>query len=164
MVHRPIGTTRLFSKFMLLLLPVFATATALGLLAVSQFFMRDEQNLLNARIGNLTARVISIIATEASGPDGKAPEPYLGILMADPAIRCAELVTADGKRLAAAPHRIGCKGQENYERLEIAMPDGSRTTLSIRYTNAELASIRSDKRLFTQLALLIGLLVAGLSS
>ena len=164
MVHTPLGTRRLFGKFMLLLLPIFAAATAAGLILVSQFFMRDEQNLLNARIGNLSARVSSIIATQSPANDPKALESYLGILMADPAVRCVELTAPTGERLAANPHRIGCKGQERYEKLNLRQPDSSGALLTIRYSSDELATIRGDKQLFTQLALLVGVLVAGLAS
>ena len=80
------------------------------------------------------------------------------------AIRCAELSGATGEVIAKVPHRVGCKGQDGFETLSLRLPGKSNSTLTIRYSNAELAVIRADKRLFTQLAMVIGLLVAGLAS
>ncbi len=164
MKQKPLGTRRLFGKFLLLLMPVFAAATAVGLLFISQFFMRDEQNQLNARIGNLVARVASIVANESSSSAHTPLETYLGVLMADRAVMCAELFNDGGKMIAAAPHRIGCKGQDDFEFMSLRLPGKNSGKLHVRYSNVELAAIRADKRLFTQLALVIGLLMAAMAS
>ena len=164
MLQKFLGTRRLFGKFLLVLLPVFAVISAVSLLLVSQFFMHDEQNQLNARIGNLVARVGSIIEKDLAGNSATSSETYLGVLMADQAIMCAELVDRGGKVVTATPHRIGCRGQDDFELLALRMPGKMAGELRIRYSKDEVAVIRKEKRLFTLLALVIGLLVASLAS
>ena len=164
MKQNSFGTRRLFGKFLLLLVPAFTSVTAIGLLFVSQFFMRDEQNQLNARVGNLVARVSSIVDKDSAGKTPKQIETYLGILMADQAIMCAELVDGAGKIVAATPHHIGCKGQDAFEFMSMRMQGKTAGELHIRYSKDEAAVIRKEKRLFTELALIIGLLVAVMAS
>ena len=163
-IQKHIGTKRLFGKFMLVLLPVFTVSTTIGLLLISQYFVRDEQNLQNARLGNLVARVGYLISKEPNYSDQKLIESYLGILMADQAIRCVELLEKNELTQAVVPHRIGCKGQELFNFMSWRMPGKDSLQIRVRYTNEGLAVIRHDKRLFMELSLVIGVFFAVIAS
>lgn len=163
MTGQRLSTRRLFSKFLLVQLPIFALATVAVLALLSLTFLREEQNVLDARVGNMAARVSGVVARAPQGASVRQLEQTVGILMADPAIMCAELSTR-GIVEAAAPPKVGCAGQQDYHVLTTRVGASADRLLTVRFSEAELTAVKANKRQFTQMALVVGLLMGTLAS
>jgi diguanylate cyclase (GGDEF)-like protein len=163
MAEKRLATRRLFAKFLIVQMPVFVLATVVGLALLSLTFLREEQNLLNARVGNLSARVSGLVARAPAGSTLRELEQIIGVLLADPAIMCAELGNSSGLE-AAAPPRLGCKGQTGLHTLKVPVGSAPGRRLSVYFSDAELMAVKANKRQFTQMALVVGLLMGTLAS
>lgn len=162
MHEQKLSTRKLFGKFLLVQMPVFALALLLGISVLTRIFSRDEVNQLNARVGNLSARVAALLAQSHVQSDPRQAETYLALLLADTAVRCAELVDS-GRIVASAPRKIGCKGQSEYLDLEVPLPVARKQTIRLKYTTAELAVVNASKQRFNYLAMIMSLLLATLA-
>ncbi len=158
-----LSTRKLFGKFLLVQMPVFALASILGLTLLASIFASDERNQLSARVGNLAARVGALVARDTVQTDVAQMETYLGLLMSDTAVRCAE-VTVSSHPVAAAPRKIGCKGQTGYQDLRLPVPGRPGQVMTIKFTDAELALVNAEKSRFTYAAITLSLLMASLAS
>ena len=159
-----LGTKRLFGKFLLVQVPVFAVAAIAALLLIAQFFVREERDALNARVGSMTARVGALLGSSPAASDPKLLGNYIGLLLADTAIMCAEYTDA-GEAIASAPAKIGCRGQDGFHELKIPVRGGSgKRQLFIKFSDGELIAVKQTKRQLTWASLLFGLLIAGAAS
>ena len=97
----PIG---LFAKFLLVLVPVFAVLSAIGIVTLSRYDVRAKTAELGARVGNSAARVADAIGRhDPEGERGLAQD-LLNPLANDLAIQCVELRRASdraGRRRSA---------------------------------------------------------------
>ncbi len=155
---------RLFSKFLLILVPIFILASYAGLSLIADYKAQQRHNQISARIGALSGHV----ATSLSRPSAVEETPFardlLTTLLHDPAILCAEVTHASGSdRTLMAPHGLGCKGQENADFFEIPIGRNG-AQLHIRFGTDEVDAARTAYRDFSMLAMFVGLFVAVCAS
>jgi len=167
----PVRGTRLFAKLVLVIVPCFLTASTMGLFALAELDLQQGQNALATRIGNATARVASALERfSASRSDDDAslqglPEDMLALLLADQAIRCAELRRDDiDAPSLAVPTGLGCTGQMFNETLDLPVFIDGDHTLTVYFSTDELDAARRSRREFSILTLFAGLLITVLSS
>lgn len=167
----PVRGTRLFAKLVLVIVPCFLVASSIGMFSLAELDLRHGHDTLAARIGNATARVAS--ALERAGMSyaadevwqGELPQEMLSILLADQAIRCAELRRGEtGEPILAAPLGLGCTGQTFDESLDFPTFIDGEHTLIVYFSTDELDAARRSRREFSILTLCAGLLITVLSS
>jgi methyl-accepting chemotaxis protein len=89
----------------------------------------------------------------------------LSVLLADQAIRCAELHRDDsGEIRLSVPLGLGCVGQDFDQSLDIPVHIEGEHTLSVHFSTEELDAARRSRREFSILTLSAGLLIMVLSS
>ena len=153
-------TGSLFGRFLLFLVPIFVVASMLGLALVSNLFLRAERDSINARIGVFSTRIAAIIKKETELGNDRLNTNLVNLLLADPAIRCVELIDTDGRVLADAPDKVGCQKLDNKKTLLAPFADKTNTMLRVQYDEAEIVASELGKQQFSMLAMLIGLFVA----
>lgn len=158
------GTTRLLTRFLRLLLPVFLLASSLGLYVLGAFTFGDERANIAMRIGNLTARTANAINKIPDNLGNHQRNAVLSLLLADPAVACAVIVDENKNVLAAAPARIGCRGAETAAQAEVKLQSPAGSSLCVKYNLTELEDRGQLFRIFTLMALLGSLVVAAAAS
>jgi len=87
------------------------------------------------------------------------------MLLADQAVRCAELRTEKSEAISLfAPIGLGCTGQVFDESFDIPVWIGTGYILVVHFSNAEINEAAQSRREFSLLVLCFGLLIAILSS
>lgn len=167
----PVRGTRLFAKLVLVIVPCFLGASSLGLFSLAELDLQQGQDALATRIGNATARVASALErTGMSRVDDEVwheelPQEMLSVLLADQAIRCAELRRDEIDELVlTAPLGLGCTGQTFDESLDLPTFIDGDHTLIVHFSTDELDAARRSRREFSILTLCAGLLITVLSS
>ncbi len=126
----------LLVKFLTILTPLFLVLSAPRIGFLVHLELRQDQEVLAARIGNQAARIAvalgryDLASMPRLGPDLLAP------LASDRAFLCAEVRKGEGDPIAALPPGLGCRGAEIDQTL--TLPAGPGQRLTIRYTDAEL--------------------------
>ncbi len=166
-VNHPSRALPLYFKLTALLTPTFAVLAVLGLVVLSTFVVAEAEADLTARVGNLSARIASGVERVAGDAGNEkhaaidAAQQLVLALMADPAIRCAELVGPDSDRVRiAAPQGLGCyQGLAGTETL-IPLQFYGDATLRILWSDQEIREVRYRQRKTSGLILVFGLSVA----
>jgi diguanylate cyclase (GGDEF)-like protein/PAS domain S-box-containing protein len=169
--QRPARGSGLFAKLVLVIVPCFLAASSLGLFSLAEIDLRQNRDALAARIGNGTARVASALerfGMEHAGEDiwqQPLPQEMLSILLADQAVRCAELWSeGGGEARLSAPFGLGCTGQSFDASLDVPVHVGGESTLIVRFGTEELEAARRSRLEFSMLILSAGLLITVMSS
>jgi len=137
----------LYSKFLLVLIPIFLVFAVLGLILLVRYEVRDQQEEIAARIGNQAARVAASIARHYAPENPLLAHDLLASLAADRAFLCAELrAPKGGQILAAAPPNIGCLGQNSEQQIALAVGQNTASTLFVQFTDAELVDATKLRR------------------
>lgn len=166
-----IGSTRLFAKLALVIVPCFVIASSGGLYWLAEFDARSESDALSTRIGNAAGRVTS--GLEQHGSQSLAadvwqeplPQELLSMLLADQAVRCAELRAGDTDAIRlVAPVGLGCTGQTFDASVEVPAFVEVEDTLVVHFSTAEIEAARRSRREFSLLVLSAGLLITVGSS
>lgn len=159
-----LGTSRLSARFIGLLLPSFVIAAAIGLSVLAMAFQRSERNELTTRIGNISARAAVAIGRLGQSAPRSQAEAVLGLLLADPAISCAEIIEPAKGVIASVPIGPGCSiGQaDNTIRLKVRQPRDA--VLAVGYSLKELNQAGGALSGFSLMALLIGAAVTAATS
>ena len=146
----------LMPKVLMVFVPVFLLLTLLSTRVLLELGREAERDALAARIGALSGRVAIAVGAASRGPapvDQHLLRSLLATLSGEPAFLCAEVLQADGTRVAAWP-AIGCDalpGPADDVREPIPGSTGKPpATLRLRYTDK---SLRHDSAL-------LGLLLA----
>ncbi|MGI9436533.1 MAG: diguanylate cyclase domain-containing protein, partial [Geminicoccaceae bacterium] len=167
----PVRGTRLFAKLVLVIVPCFLGASSLGLFSLAEFDLQHGNDALATRIGNATARVASALERFGTSRVGdeiwqdELPQEMLSVLLADQAIRCAELRREETSELIiAVPLGLGCTGQTFDESLDLPTFIDGDHTLIVYFGTDELDTARRSRREFSILTLSAGLLITVLSS
>ncbi len=159
------GASRLFIKFLMLFVPVFAVFCGAGLLILADYNTRAAHNQLSARIGTNVARIALSLERSLEQGYEEAGQSLISTLLADRAIECAEYRKnkADPPVLKA-PRGIGCVGQDDLEILNISTGADDKGELSVRFSLEEVAELARSEREFSFAILLGGLLIALIAS
>lgn len=157
---------RLFAKLALLLVPGFVIPASIGLWSLAAFDIEAAHNRLTSRIGNAAARVAAAAERLRAAEIGEtatqgAVQELLGSLLADQAIRCAELFSGrTGERLSLAPPRIGCTGEAIDVSIELPPKGPDDNRLVVHLSTAEIALARRSRRELALVMLVGGLAIA----
>jgi diguanylate cyclase (GGDEF)-like protein/PAS domain S-box-containing protein len=90
-----------------------------------------------------------------------AVQELLGTLMADQAVRCAELFSGrTGERLSLVPPRIGCTGEVIDVSIEMPLDGPDDDRLVVHLSTAEIAQARQSRRELALIMLVVGLAIA----
>ena len=156
---------RLLLKFLLILAPVFVLATIPGVWIMVDRELREDQELLAARVGNNAARVaLALERHYEAGADGPARD-LIGLLAVDRAFLCAELIDPAGGRVYLThPRGLACGGRSDGQILKIAVGEEGRLALCVRYTDAELRDARFRQFSIAMFIVAVAFVVALLSS
>ncbi|MFC7739234.1 diguanylate cyclase domain-containing protein [Roseomonas sp. GCM10028921] len=153
-------------KFLLCVIPLFVLASAAGLSWLAEYDIRRNLDDLAARVGNHAAYVASALARASVLDDEAIASRVLATLLADRAVLCAELDAGQsGVRQVLAPRGVGCLGQGEGERLELALDGLEQARLIVRFSTKEIAEARTARREFSLLVTALGFVLAvGCSS
>ena len=156
---------RLLLKFLLILAPVFVLATIPGVWVMVDRELRENQELLAARVGNNAARVALALERHFdAGIDGPARD-LIGLLAVDRAFLCAELIDPSGGRVFLAhPRGLPCGSRRDGQILKIPVGEDGNLTLCVRYTDAELKEARFRQFSIAMFIVAVAFVVALLSS
>ncbi len=159
------GTPRLFSKFLLVLLPVFLLSAGLGLSLVADRMAQNAYDQLSARIGAHSGHLVAALARQNLQANRTAAQDLLSTLLHDPAILCAE-VSSTGATMPIfmAPRGLGCVGQDKAEQFKLPIGQNGGKTLHVRFSTQEIDITRQSYREFSIMALAIGLLISASAS
>jgi diguanylate cyclase (GGDEF)-like protein/PAS domain S-box-containing protein len=160
----PAGTTRLLTRFLRLLLPVFLLASSIGLYLLGAVTFGDERSTIVTRVGNVAARTASALNKLPAGDVSVQQNAILSLLLADPAITCAQLFDSKRQVLAAAPARVGCRNTQGDATTTVPVASLEGAALHVRYHLTELEDRSQIFRIFTLFALLGSLGVATAAS
>jgi signal transduction histidine kinase len=156
---------RLLLKFLLILAPVFVLATLPGVWVMVDRELRQDQELLAARVGNHAARVALALERHFVAGHEAAARDFLGLLAVDRAFVCAELVgRAGGDALLTHPRGLPCTGRADGQLLKIAVGEDGDLTLCVRYTDAELKEARFRQLSIAMVIVAVAFVVALLAS
>jgi len=151
--------------------PCFLGASSLGLFSLAELDRQRGHDTLAQRIGNATARVAGALEQFGSLRNddeiglNELPQKVLSVLLADHAIRCAELRHEEtGELSLVAPLGLGCTGQAFDESLDFPVFIAGDHTLLVYFSTDELDVAQRSRREFSILTLLTGLLITVLSS
>ncbi len=155
----------IFLKFLGIQLPVCVAIIAIGLQVLAHFRVQKAEEEFGARIGAFSARIASLVSSSDLASDVDAANRFLGVLLTDRGILCAELLH-EGQAIPtiSAPRRIGCKGASPSSYLEVPLDLHEGKSLRIGVSSAEVDAVRKDLRDFALLLSLSALLVVGLAS
>ncbi len=129
------GTPRLFSKFLLVLLPVFLVSAALGLSLVADRMAQNAYDQLSARIGAHSGHLVAALARQNLQANRTAAQDLLSTLLHDPAILCAEVGSSGANMpILEAPRGLGCVGQDKAERFQLPIGKNGSKTLHVRFS------------------------------
>ncbi len=154
-----------FAKFLLVVVPVFAVLAWAGLSILARYDVLSSEEGLAARIGVLAAGAANAIERHDARGKPDLAHDLLAPLASDRAVLCAELRPAAGGRpLAAVPAALGCKGQSDAQRLEVAVGEPATDALVVFFSDAEVAAAARSRRDWSLTILSLALLVAVLAS
>ncbi len=160
------SANRLFTKLALLLVPGFVIPASIGLWSMAAFDMEAAHNRLTSRIGNAAARVVAATGRLRDAGIGESAmrgvvQELLGALMADQAVRCAELFSGrTGESLSLVPPRIGCTGESIDVSIEMPLDGPDDDRLVVHLSTAEIVQARQSRRELALLMLVGGLAIA----
>lgn len=158
---RGTGACRLFGKFLVILVPIFLAASAVGLSFITEYLAQSTHDQVSARIGNQVAHIAASLARRDQAVNSSASQDLLSTLLHDTAILCAEVRPHSANRPALkAPQGLGCVGQEEAEQFSILIGQDGARSLHVHFTMSEVEATRQSHREFSILAMLIGLCVA----
>ena len=109
---------RLFTKFLLVTVPLFALMSGIGAWLEWSDDLRHEHDRLSARIGQLASRTASVLARNRADTKPDLARDLLAPLAADPAVTCVALrSTARNLAIVSIPRSRDCTANPN----EVAM-------------------------------------------
>ena len=155
-----IGASRLFGKFLLVLVPVFVICSAFGLSLITEHLAQAAHNQLTSRVGTQSAHIAAALGRHSRAESAAATQDLLSTLLFDPAVQCAEVVShIDAKVEFKVPQGLGCVGQVAAQQFSLPIGlEGGR--LNVRFSTKEIETARQSHREFSLLAMLFGLLVS----
>ncbi len=127
--------------------------------------LRQDQELLAARIGNHAARVALALERHfADGRPGPAQD-FISLLAVDRAFLCAELTDRSGKQVFLThPRGLPCRARPDGKALKLPVGEDGDLFLCVRYTDRELRDARSQQFSIAMLIVALAFVVAVLSS
>lgn len=169
--HKRTGILALYLKLTSILVPIFLTFAALGLMWITSLVTRDAQEQLAVRVGNLTARIGSGLERYGTRIESDVTWDTLLVkelmltLLSDQAVRCAVLSDGEtGKTLQVVPVGLGCTGLDYDETLDFQVYGTPPVTLAVHYSFKEILTTRQKQRELTFLLLAGGLIIAVASN
>ena len=154
------------------MVPTFLVFAFAGMIWLEDHAVTHGEEAMAMRIGNATARVGGALGRMLSADDLTVPgitPVFVGevmqTLLADRAIRCAELVDgATGRLLDAVPKGIGCIGAQAETSISNAVATTPPTGLVVRYDLDEIREIRRYQNNYVLMVLAGGILIAALAN
>ena len=157
----------LFVKFALVSVLTFTVPATVGLYWLSSVDAQIEKEKVASRIGNLSARIAASLERLQRRNDAvltdQTGQAILNLLLADPAIRCGQIVSGLGageKVLTAVPYGPGCRGQiyDSSIALPLIGDDGQR--LIVNFSTAEIEQSQWFRREVAAIVWIIGLIIS----
>ena len=154
----------LFARFLLILIPVFVVSVIPGVWLMIGHELREDQELLAARIGNHAARTALALERNLPAETGAAQD-LIAILAVDRAFLCASLDdTATGKALLTQPQGIPCSEDIGGSEINVPVGESEQMALRVRYTDAELREARRRHLSIVMIVVALAFVVAVLAS
>jgi len=149
------------AKFLWVLIPVFLCLALPGLDAMVRYELRDDRDTLAARMGNLAARTAFVLSRHDIVSNPQLGRDLMAPLAADRAFLCAELTTAIAATpLIALPQGLGCRGGEDGHHVRIPVGQDGAMLLLLRFSNAEIAASRAQRRNIVFAVVIVSILCA----
>lgn len=152
---------RLFTKYLLVLIPVFLALAVPGLSVIVSYETRGHEETLTTRIGNQAARAAAAFARHGAYTNPTLARDILASLAADRAFLCAEVRERKSAGLVAAvPAPMGCKGQNSKHQLKFDIDHAGTYTLDVQFTNSELVEAARVRNTLTVLVVVFAFICA----
>ena len=137
----------LLVKFLLLLCTIFIVTALPGIWLLVGYQLRDGEEVLAARLGNLAARTALALERQMPNLDSAASRDIISMLAVDRAFLCADVYNADdGTLLLSQPPKQGCDGRSDRYRLTLTVSDAPLTKLRLHYTDTEYQKAEALQR------------------
>ncbi|OYU49258.1 MAG: hypothetical protein CFE31_07795 [Rhizobiales bacterium PAR1] len=158
---RPVLKSRLLGKFLLWLVPSFVLVSAGGMVLITEHELRQEMDLISARVGNHAGRAAAAINRHDAVQEPDLAADLLSSLTADRAVRCAAL-WADPlpAKIITVPRGLTCAPGRDDPQLDIPVDDLVGSRLIVALDLSEITEARRRQRDQSFLLLVFGLLVA----
>jgi len=151
----------LLAKFLWVLIPVFLALALPGLDAMVRYELSDDRDTLAARMGNLAARAAFALSRHDIADNLQLGRDLMAPLAADRAFLCAELRPRGAATpLIALPQGLGCTGSANGHQVGVAVGKDNAMTLLLRFSNAEIAASREQRRSVVLAVVIVSILCA----
>ena len=153
------GASRLFGKFLIILVPAFVLSAGLGFSVIAEFKSNATSNQLFARIGSQSAHIANALSKRPIS-HGNGSQDLLSTLLYDPAILCAEIRSKIGAEvILRTPRGLGCVGQNGSDKFSLPIGDADDNELHLRFSTKEVKASRLVFRDFSIVAIIFSLLV-----
>jgi diguanylate cyclase (GGDEF)-like protein/PAS domain S-box-containing protein len=162
-MQKTIGTKILFSKFLVMLLPLFALVASAALWSISNNSLKRHQQEMTTRVTTFAKQMSVPLGSEAVRQNPSFQESYLSVFKADQAILCADVSDLKGTVVASWPSNIGCNGNEVLAQYSVPIKNTSNT-LKIGVSNLEIIDLVSTQRTYLLLILGMALIIAAVAS
>ncbi len=155
----------MFAKYLSVLIPVFLLLAVPGLTAIVFFELRTHQETLSSRVGNQAARSAAAFLRHGAQNNPSLARDLLAPLAADRAFLCAE-IRRQGLPdfVAAVPAKIGCMRQAKGNRLDLEIDDDGQFTLTVQFSDAEIAEATRLRQTLTILVVVCAFLFATVAA
>ena len=150
---------RLFLRYLVFLVASFCLLSAITLQWLAHQDAVKDSNTLYSRIGNVAGRSAIALSHMDLLSDDEDGNNFLTVLMADPAIQCAEILgLPEGKPPIMAPRHVGCEDMGHLNHLDLPIPmRGVDLTLRVRYSEDEISVLTKSRMTSSLIFIAIGL-------
>jgi diguanylate cyclase (GGDEF)-like protein/PAS domain S-box-containing protein len=164
MISETLGTNRLFSKFIILLLPLFAIVAIAAVWSIANNTLEHQKDEMSERVSAFAKQMSVTISAPEVKNNQALTESYLKLFNADKAIVCAEVVSPEGKTVASWPSKLGCHGSKVLPKFAFATNNGIGTFLQIGVSASEISTLLDSQRTYLLSILGIALVIATFAS
>jgi diguanylate cyclase (GGDEF)-like protein/PAS domain S-box-containing protein len=162
-MQNTMGTKILFSKFIIMLLPLFALVASAALWSISNNTLRHQNEEMTHRVMAFATQMSVALGSEPALQTPNLQESYLSIFKADQAILCADIATAKGMIVASWPKNMGCSGHEVLPKYSVPIKN-TTDVLNIGVSNLEISDLLASQRTYLIYILGIAMIIATVAS
>ena len=149
----------LFARLLIVMVPLFLVLSVPGISIVVWQELRQERDVLGARLGVKAASVSALFERHQALENPKLAKDFLLPLTSDPAFLCAEVRPASGGDvIAMMPGHFGCSDQDSPLRIAVPIGAENEAELLIQFSDAEILKAEAKSQALTQLIVAVSFL------
>ncbi len=156
----------ILTKFLIVLAPIYLVLVLFGSFIAAQILIRDNTDLLAARVGSLAARVSLALDMHEAYAYNTLAQDLIAPLGVEQAVLCVEFKSvASGNIIAAHPPTLGCKGQQSAPFVaDIPVDDYDEYSLHLKFSDHVITAAVNKQILMTAAVLMFAFVVTLISA